>query len=214
MVSVVFQDEFLPRQREEVCEWVSQEFLPVIHWESGAVHHVVVDVDVLDSDVGKRDAEHQCASPPIIREECQCGTVAADHEALSHKDQCQDVPHVHHLLWGDLCEQECQVLWHWIWFVCGGEQAVGLQTPVFVVLLHLQHLIHALPDTSSVSVAITGQDVLQRCNLVVMLVLFLQLLKVLISPVEDGSLRMATSLLATFEQWSTACHDSCASGKS
>eukprot|EP00441_Pelagodinium_beii_P039884 CAMPEP_0197647026 /NCGR_PEP_ID=MMETSP1338-20131121/23993_1 /TAXON_ID=43686 ORGANISM="Pelagodinium beii, Strain RCC1491" /NCGR_SAMPLE_ID=MMETSP1338 /ASSEMBLY_ACC=CAM_ASM_000754 /LENGTH=67 /DNA_ID=CAMNT_0043220723 /DNA_START=51 /DNA_END=251 /DNA_ORIENTATION=- len=66
----------------------------------------MVDVDVLDGQVREGNAEDQGASPPIVREESQCGGVQADHEAHSHKDECQDIPHVHHLLWRDLGEQE------------------------------------------------------------------------------------------------------------
>ena len=53
----------------------------------------------------------------------------------------QNVPHVDHLLGGDLGEQEGQVLRHRVWFVSCWEQPVGLQTPVLVVLLDLQHLV-------------------------------------------------------------------------
>ena len=78
----------------------------------------------------------------------------------------------------DLGEEECQVLRHWVWLVRGGEEPIGLQAPVLVVLLNGQHLVVALGNACSVRIPLARQSILQRSNFVVVLVLLLKLLKI------------------------------------
>jgi len=188
MVPVVLQDELLPRKREEVCEGMCEILLPIVDRKGCAVHDVMVDVNVLDSDVGERDAKEQRAGPPEIWQEGQGSAVAKDHEALGDKDQREHIPHVHHLLRRDLGEQKSQVLRHRVWLVRCWKKPVGLYTSVLVVFLKLQHLVLALSDSSSTGVTVTRKSILEGCNLVIVLVLLLQLLKVFISSIEDGGL--------------------------
>mmetsp|Transcript_59862 Transcript_59862/g.96921 ORF Transcript_59862/g.96921 Transcript_59862/m.96921 type:complete len:405 (-) Transcript_59862:126-1340(-) len=188
MVPVVLKHKLLPGQREEVREAVRDVFLPLEPWECSSVHHIMVNVDVLDGNVGEGDAKGQRACPPVIREEPQSGSVADHHQALGNEDECQDVPHVNHLLWRNLGEQERQICWHGIRLVGSGEQPVGQMTSVFGVLRHLHHLVSALRHMSSVRVALIWQDTLHGGDLVVMLILLLELLEVLIGAIENGSL--------------------------
>ena len=78
----------------------------------------------------------------------------------------------------DLGEEECQVLRHRVWLVRGGEESIGLQAPVLVVLLNGQHLVVALGNACSVRIPLARQSILQRSNFVVVLVLLLKLLKI------------------------------------
>ena len=106
VVPVVLQHELLPGQGEEVAEDVRDVALPLVGREGRAVHHVVVDVDVLDADVREGRAEAERARPPVVGERRQRAAVGQDHEALRDEDQREDVPHVHHLLRRDLREEE------------------------------------------------------------------------------------------------------------
>ena len=99
------------------------------------------DKHLLDGNIRKGDAKKESAGPPVLWESCQGCGVANDHEDLSYEDCSQDIPHVDHLLWSDLGEQEGQVLRHRIGLVGSWEKPVGLQAPVLVVLLNLQHLV-------------------------------------------------------------------------
>mmetsp|Transcript_36009 Transcript_36009/g.58973 ORF Transcript_36009/g.58973 Transcript_36009/m.58973 type:complete len:447 (-) Transcript_36009:98-1438(-) len=195
MVTIVFQDKLLPGQGKEVCKGMRQKLLELINREGGPVHHIVIDVDLLDGNVGEGHAEHKCASPPMSGEHGQCSAVGDDHQDLRHEDGCQDIPHVHHLLGRNLGEQECQVLRHGIWFVRGGEQTVGLQAPVLVVLFHLQHLVLTLRHSRSIGVSFTWEQVLHGRDLVVPGVFALQLLQILVRSIEDGRFGMALLLL-------------------
>ena len=65
MVSVVLQNELLPWKREKVTEGVSEVLLPRVWWEGGSVHHVVIDVDVLNGKVCKGRSKDQCAHPEV-----------------------------------------------------------------------------------------------------------------------------------------------------
>ena len=62
------------------------------------MHHVVIDVDLLDADVCKGHSEAYCAGPETLREGCQRKAVADDHQALNNENSGQYVPHVDHLL--------------------------------------------------------------------------------------------------------------------
>mmetsp|Transcript_36010 Transcript_36010/g.58978 ORF Transcript_36010/g.58978 Transcript_36010/m.58978 type:complete len:457 (-) Transcript_36010:72-1442(-) len=195
VVAIVLQDELLPGQGEEIREGMSQELLKVVDGEGGPMHHVVIDVDLLDRDVGEGDAKAQGAAPPMLREGRQGRAVAQNHQHLSDEDGCQDVPHVDHLLWGNLGEQESQILRHRVWLVGGGKEPIGLQTPVLVVLLHLEHLVLAGRHAGCIGVSFTWQQVLQGGDLVVVLVLLFELLQVLIGTIENGRLGVANLLL-------------------
>ena len=85
-VPVVLQDKLLPRQRKKVRKGVGKEALPLVHRESGSVHDVVINVNVLDGDVRERDAEAQSAGPPEVREASQSCAVADHHQHLGEKD--------------------------------------------------------------------------------------------------------------------------------
>ena len=89
---VVLQHEFLPRKGDKVGKWMRQEALPLVHWESGAMHHIVIDVDVLDGDVREREAEAERAGPPVVREGSQGCTVADHHQHLSAENCRKDIP--------------------------------------------------------------------------------------------------------------------------
>ena len=65
---------------------MSQEALPLVNRESGAMHHVVINVNVLDGDVREWDAEAQSAGPPEVREASQSCAVADHHQHLREKD--------------------------------------------------------------------------------------------------------------------------------
>ena len=92
MMPVVLQDEFLPRERNKVGKWMRQEALPLVNRESGAMHHIVIDVNVLDGDVRERDAEAKRAGPPVVREGSQGRTVADHHQHLSAENCGKDIP--------------------------------------------------------------------------------------------------------------------------
>mmetsp|Transcript_44233 Transcript_44233/g.96219 ORF Transcript_44233/g.96219 Transcript_44233/m.96219 type:complete len:291 (-) Transcript_44233:400-1272(-) len=106
MVAIVLKHELLPWQREEIAEGVGDKPLPLIRRESGSVHHIVINVDVLDSDVGKRDTKKQRARPPVVGEASQRCGICNHREALTDENESKDVPHVHHLFRRDLCEEE------------------------------------------------------------------------------------------------------------
>jgi len=46
----------------------------------------VIDVDLLDGNVGKGHAEEKCASPPMRGEHGQCSAISHDHQDLRHED--------------------------------------------------------------------------------------------------------------------------------
>mmetsp|Transcript_43316 Transcript_43316/g.103243 ORF Transcript_43316/g.103243 Transcript_43316/m.103243 type:complete len:208 (+) Transcript_43316:541-1164(+) len=188
MMPVVLQDKLLPRQRKKVRKGVSKEALPLVHRESGSVHDVVINVNVLDGDVRERDAEAQSAGPPEVREASQSCAVADHHQHLSEENCGKNIPHVDHLLRRDLGEEECKVLRHWVWLVRSREEPIGLQAPVLVVLLNGQHLVAALSNTCRVRVPLAWKSVLQCCNFVVVLVFLRQFLKILICSIEDRCL--------------------------
>mmetsp|Transcript_64952 Transcript_64952/g.167155 ORF Transcript_64952/g.167155 Transcript_64952/m.167155 type:complete len:511 (+) Transcript_64952:440-1972(+) len=205
VVAVVLQHELLPREGEEVTEGVGDVALPLIGRESGSVHHIVIDVDVLDGNVGKGKAERQGAGPPVVGEEGQSRAVRANHEALCHEDQRQDVPHVHHLLRRDLREKECQLRRHRVRLVRRGEEAARFVAAVGVVLLHRQHLVAALRGVLVVGVALIGHKPLHGRDLVVVLILLLELIEVLVGAVEHRGPRML-GLRAGAEQRLTSGH--------
>ena len=78
----------------------------------------------------------------------------------------------------DLGEEECQVLRHWVWLVRGREEPIGLQAPVLIVLLHGQHLVVALGDTSRIGITLAWKSILQRRDFVVVFIFPLKLLKI------------------------------------
>ena len=92
MMPVVLQDELFPRQAEKVSKWMCQEALPLVNWEGGAMHHVVINVNVLDGDVREREAEAERAGPPVVREASQGCTVADHHRHLRTENCGKDIP--------------------------------------------------------------------------------------------------------------------------
>ena len=61
------------------------------------MHYVMVNVDLLDGNVGERDAKEKSARPLMLREACQSGTVPNDHQDLRHENCRKHIPHVDHL---------------------------------------------------------------------------------------------------------------------
>mmetsp|Transcript_100191 Transcript_100191/g.138026 ORF Transcript_100191/g.138026 Transcript_100191/m.138026 type:complete len:510 (+) Transcript_100191:310-1839(+) len=205
VVAVVLQHELLPGQREEVAEGVGDVALPLVGREGRAMHHIVVDVDVLNGDVREGQAEDQCAGPPVLGEEGQRDGVGAHHQALRHEDQRQDVPHVHHLLGGDLREQERKLGWHGVRLVGRREEAASDVAAVGIIFLHREHLVLALRDGSPVRVGLVRHEVLHARDLVVVLILLLELIEVLVGAVEHRGPRML-GLRAGAEQRLTSGH--------
>mmetsp|Transcript_2630 Transcript_2630/g.7044 ORF Transcript_2630/g.7044 Transcript_2630/m.7044 type:complete len:274 (+) Transcript_2630:655-1476(+) len=82
VVAIVLEHELLPGQREEIAEGMRDVLLPVMWRERGSVHYIVINVDVLDSDVRERDAECNRARPPVIWKARQCGAVGQYHRTL------------------------------------------------------------------------------------------------------------------------------------
>mmetsp|Transcript_43299 Transcript_43299/g.103189 ORF Transcript_43299/g.103189 Transcript_43299/m.103189 type:complete len:214 (+) Transcript_43299:28-669(+) len=185
---VVLQHEFLPRKGDKVGKWMRQEALPLVNRKSGTMHHIVINVDLLNGHIRERDAEAQGACPPHLWEHRQRGAVGHDHRALGREDESEHVPHVHHLFRSNFGEQEGQVLWHGVWLVGGGEEPVGLQAPVLAVLLHLEHFVLALGHPCGICIVVARQQVLQRRDLVIVGILFLELLQIFVGPVEDRGL--------------------------
>ena len=134
----------------------------------------MIDVDLLDGDVRKRDAEAQRAGPPKVWEASQGCAIGDYHQYLAAKDRCEHVPHVYHLLRRNLGEEERQVLRHGVWLVRGREQPIGLQTPVFVVFLNREHLVAALRNACCIWVSFTRQCVFESGDLVIMPILNLE----------------------------------------
>ena len=98
MMPVVLQDKLFPWERKKIRKWMGEEALPLVNRESGAMHHVVINVDVLDGDVRERDAEAERAGPPVVWEASQGCTVADHHQHLAEEDCRKHIPHVDHLL--------------------------------------------------------------------------------------------------------------------
>ena len=254
----------MTRWPNKVGKWMSQEALPLVNREGGTMHHIVINVDVLDGDVRERDAEAERAGPPVVREASQGCTVADHHHHLRAENGGKYIPpsswlvsyfhvngysllgssthtkrkmlpnydkaHIDHLLlqqrfWAraqqlfvrycsipfmntepthrmitrsspvrrDLGEEECQILWHWVWLVRGREEPIGLQAPVLIVLLNGEHLVAALGNAGRVGVTLAWKSILQRCNFVVVFVLLLQLLKIFFFVVKMGGGRLTNS---------------------
>ena len=78
----------------------------------------------------------------------------------------------------DLREEECQILRHGVWLVWGGEEPVGLQAPVLLVLLRGQHLIVALGNACCVRITLAWKSILQRSDFVVVFIFPLKLIKI------------------------------------
>ena len=55
-------------------------------------HDVVVDVDVLDGNVGERETKAERAGPPVVWEASQSRAVADHHEALGTKYRGKYIP--------------------------------------------------------------------------------------------------------------------------
>ena len=92
MMPVVLQDEFLPRERNKVSKWMRQEALPLVNRESGAMHHIVIDVNVLDGDVREWEPEAERAGPPVVWKASQGCTVADHHQHLSAENCGKYIP--------------------------------------------------------------------------------------------------------------------------
>ena len=89
---VVLQHEFLPRKAEKVGKRMRQEALPLVNRESGTMHHIVINVDVLDGDVREREPEAERAGPPVVWEASQGCTVADHHQHLGKENCREDIP--------------------------------------------------------------------------------------------------------------------------
>ena len=89
---VVFEDELLPREREKVRKRMRQEALPLVNRESGAMHHIVIDVNVLDGDVREWEPEAERAGPPVVWKASQGCTVADHHQHLSAENCGKYIP--------------------------------------------------------------------------------------------------------------------------
>mmetsp|Transcript_49282 Transcript_49282/g.90903 ORF Transcript_49282/g.90903 Transcript_49282/m.90903 type:complete len:364 (-) Transcript_49282:125-1216(-) len=192
MVPVVLQDKLLPWQGEEVAEGVRKVLLPRVWGKSRSVHHIVVDIDVLDGEVGEWNAERERAKPIVVWEARQPRAVEHDEEALCHETERENVPHVHHLLWRDLREEERQLRWHGVRLVGCWEEPSCCVAAVLVVLLHGEHLGVAL-HLGCVRIAFIGQDALHRSNLRIILKFLTELIKVLICTIKDRDSSTATS---------------------
>mmetsp|Transcript_49285 Transcript_49285/g.90918 ORF Transcript_49285/g.90918 Transcript_49285/m.90918 type:complete len:409 (-) Transcript_49285:125-1351(-) len=192
MMPVVLQDELFPWKREEITEGMRQVLLPRVRRECSAMHDIMIDIDVLDGQVGKRSSKCDRACPEVAWKASESCAICNDHQALCHKDERQDVPHVHHLLRGNLGEQERQFRWHGIGLVWCWEEASSLVASILAVLLHGEHLGVAL-HLGCVRIAFIGQDALHRSNLRIILKFLTELIKVLICTIKDRDSSTATS---------------------
>ena len=61
------------------------------HFQNQRPSCIVIDVDLLDGNVGERHAEDQCASPPMCGEHRQRSGISDDHQDLRHED-CLRLP--------------------------------------------------------------------------------------------------------------------------
>ena len=75
-------------------------------------------------------------------------------------------------IWSDLGEEERQILRHGVRLVRSGEEPVGLQTPVLIVLLDREHLVVAGRNACCVGVPFAWKGILQSSNLVVIFLAF------------------------------------------
>ena len=95
MVTSMLQDKLLPRQGQEVGEGMCQVLLEFVGRESHSMHHVVIDVDLLNADVSEGNSKAQRARPVVLWKCCQGSTVGQNHHALQYENGRQHIPHVH-----------------------------------------------------------------------------------------------------------------------
>mmetsp|Transcript_29360 Transcript_29360/g.84344 ORF Transcript_29360/g.84344 Transcript_29360/m.84344 type:complete len:340 (-) Transcript_29360:184-1203(-) len=116
VVPVVLEDDLGPRQRDQIRERVGDVVLPLVGRERGAVDDIVQDVHILDHEHGEWQGKEEGGEVPV--QTCrQHRAVRKDARALAHEDQRVDVPHVHHLLHRDLCEEERELCRHGVGLV-------------------------------------------------------------------------------------------------
>lgn len=78
--------------------------LAFVGWEGDSVHHIVVNVDLLDANIGEGNAEAQGAGPVMFRKSGQGYAIRDDHQTLHSENRCENVPHINHLLGSDFGE--------------------------------------------------------------------------------------------------------------
>mmetsp|Transcript_63321 Transcript_63321/g.176141 ORF Transcript_63321/g.176141 Transcript_63321/m.176141 type:complete len:201 (-) Transcript_63321:41-643(-) len=165
---------------------MGQELLPPKGWERGAVHDVVVDVNVLDREVSEDHAEGDRDRPVEFPEVAQRHGIPDDERPLRYVNEGEHIPHVHHLLGGDAREKEGQFSRHGVRFVRRWEKAARLFAPVPVVLLDGHHLVFALFRALCIRVALVGGKVFHVRDLVINRIPLLQFVQILVGTIEDG----------------------------
>mmetsp|Transcript_63388 Transcript_63388/g.110546 ORF Transcript_63388/g.110546 Transcript_63388/m.110546 type:complete len:329 (-) Transcript_63388:159-1145(-) len=186
MVPVVFKNELLPRQRNEVSKRMSDVLLPFEWRKCCTVHDIMVNIDMLDGYVDEaheEDSIDECLK--FLRKKILGCSISYHHQALHKEDQRQHTPHVPHLVCTHLGEQESEVFWHGVRQIWCWKKPTCFETTILIICLNCEHF-PCIPVFGVLLVCLLRVDMncIHGCNLMIMVMLFLQLLKVFICTIK------------------------------